>query len=157
MGMKKLSEQFAEGFFDTTDTFYFDLEVGAVETAEVGCWDEYLAEPKFFSFGNALHDAADGTNLSTQTYFACHADITVDACIDIAREDSRDDAEVDGWVGDPDATCDVEIDILLPQFEAYTFLENGQEHVESTEVETGSRALWSAVGCGADKCLGLDE
>ena len=155
--MKKLSEQFAEGFFDTTDTFYFDLEVGAVETAEVGCWDEYLAESEFLSFGDALHDAADRTNLTTQTYFACHADITVDACIDIAREDGGDDAEVDGWIGDPDATCDVEIDILLPQFEAYTFLEYSQKHVESAQVETRSRALWSAIGGSADECLGLDE
>ena len=55
------------------------------------------------------------------------------------------------------ASCNVEVYILLCQFETYTLFEYGQEHVHSAEVETGCRALRVTIYRRTDQGLCLNE
>ena len=152
-----LSEEFAKGFLDLAHGVEGDVVLLAVEALKIVLGDDDVGEAEFLGLGDALLDAVYGAHLAAEANLAAHTPTALDGRIDIRGEDGGDDGEVHRKVGDSQSAGDIDEDILLHEFEAYAFLEHGQEHVQAALVEAGSRALGRAVGCGGDEGLGLDE
>ena len=60
-------------------------------------------------------------------------------------------------VGNAQTTSNVDKNVFLDEFKANPLLQNSKQHIQTTLVETGGRALGSAVGSSGDQGLRLYE
>lgn len=151
------SEEYSECVFDFTDLVYLNGGVGEVHSFErhLG-YDDFL-ESEFLCLKDALLESCDGSYFAGESDFSGEADVAGDGYFEAAAEDGSKDGEVDCGVVDSQASGDVEEDVFLYEFESCSFFEHGEQHIESTGVESGAGALWCTVGRCADECLYFDE
>ena len=150
-------KQGADSFFDEADGDYLDLVAAEVETTRVVLGDDDAFETQPGGFGNALLDAGNGPDFTTETYLGSQAGVRGHGDIYIGGEDGSGNGEVDGWVGDAEAAGDIEEYVFGPELESASFLEYGKKQVEPPEVEARSVALGGAIDGAADEALHLDE
>ncbi len=130
-----LSEERTEGILDSAARGHFDGIGMRVDGLEIGGGDEDAVEAELLRFRDALLDTTDRTDFAGETHLATKADVGVDGSVNVGGEDGGDDAEVNGWVGDAQSARDVEEDVFLCKFEAYTFLQYCQQHIQAAVVE----------------------
>src|SRR5574344_1028741 len=116
-----------------------------------------MAESKSFSFTDALRNAHDRSDFSTQSHFSGHTSGGRDAGINVAGQYGHDAGEVNGGVGHSETPCNVEKNVFLSQFETHTFFKYSQKHVEAANVETRGGTLGGAIGGSAHESLCFNE
>ena len=102
------------------------MEFLLVEALEVVFGNDDVSETQLLGLSDALLDAVHGTYLARESHFAAHAPAVVDGGIDIGGEYCGDDAEIHSQVGDPQATGNIDEDILLHELEAYALFKDSE-------------------------------
>ena len=98
--------------------------------------NEDAFESQFLRFGDTLLDAVDGADLSGQSHFAAETSACVERDVHVTAQDGSEHRQVDCRVLHFESAGDVKEHIFLQQFEPYAFLQDRQQHVESSAVKT---------------------
>ena len=150
-------EEGTNGLLDEADGLDVNPVALPVEAAGVVLGDDNALEPQAVGLGDALLDTAHGPHLAAEAYLGSQAGVGGDGDVDVGGEHGGGHGQVDGGVGDAQASGNVEEDVLGAELETAALLEDGQQQVEAPQVEARGVALGCAVDGAADEALHLDE
>lgn len=137
VGLQKMAlcKEVSEGFLDLGYLDDFDVETRRVDAFKVPLGEDDGGHAQFACFVETLLDACHGAYLARETHLACHAHAARHGHVNVARQDGADDGQVHCRVVDAHAPGDVEENVFLDEFEAYSLLQDGQQHVHALAVK----------------------
>ena len=118
---------------------------------------EYMVKSEFPRLIDALLNAVNGPNFSTQTHLRRKGHSGGDGDVRVARKYGRANGKVQGGVLHAQSSGDIEEDILGAQSEPTALLQDGQKHIEAAGVKSRTGPLWGAVDGGTDEGLDFDQ
>ena len=153
-----------EKFMERTQSWLSDLKLraswGINGNDQIDNNATYHLEPfktQFLGFTDTLFYSIHRTYLSRQSDFSRHANFRLNGCIHIGRKDCTDNRQIDSRIIHFQSSGNIQEHIFLCQLKSHPLFENSQQHIHSSQIETGCRTLRISVDCRAYQSLCLNQ